>query len=186
MEGIFSCRVLLSTGCTSSTDAIGYAAALIRQGDADVLLTGGADACVTPGMIFGFCRMRVTSTKYNDRPAEASRPFDRGRDGFVLGEGAWLMTLEREERARDRGARIYATIEGYGSTCDAYHRVQMDPDGTEIARGLAGFDSADARLVMGKRSDAVIELLGSGNRGALVHRDNLVLVGTKEDAHELG
>ncbi|HEX7780305.1 MAG TPA: beta-ketoacyl-[acyl-carrier-protein] synthase family protein [Vicinamibacterales bacterium] len=127
---------VLSTGCTSSTDAIGYAAALIRQGDADVLLTGGADACVTPGMIFGFCRMRVTSTKYNDRPAEASRPFDRGRDGFVLGEGAWLMTLEREERARDRGARIYATIEGYGSTCDAYHRVQMDPDGTEIVRAI--------------------------------------------------
>jgi 3-oxoacyl-[acyl-carrier-protein] synthase II len=127
---------VLSTGCTSSTDAIGYAAALIRQGDADVLLTGGADACVTPGMIFGFCRMRVTSTKYNDRPAEASRPFDRGRDGFVLGEGAWLMTLEREERARARGAKIYATIEGYGSTCDAYHRVQMDPDGTEIVRAM--------------------------------------------------
>jgi 3-oxoacyl-[acyl-carrier-protein] synthase II len=127
---------VLSTGCTSSTDAIGYAAALIRQGDADVLLTGGADACVTPGMIFGFCRMRVTSTKYNDRPAEASRPFDRGRDGFVLGEGAWLMTLEREERARARGARVYAAIEGYGSTCDAYHRVQMDPDGTEIVRAM--------------------------------------------------
>jgi 3-oxoacyl-[acyl-carrier-protein] synthase II len=127
---------VLSTGCTSSTDAIGYAAALIRQGDADVLLTGGADACVTPGMIFGFCRMRVTSTKYNDRPAEASRPFDRGRDGFVLGEGAWLMTIEREERARDRGAKIYATIDGYGSTCDAYHRVQMDPDGTEIVRAM--------------------------------------------------
>jgi 3-oxoacyl-[acyl-carrier-protein] synthase II len=127
---------VLSTGCTSSTDAIGYAAALIRQGDADVLLTGGADACVTPGMIFGFCRMRVTSTRYNDRPAEASRPFDRGRDGFVLGEGAWLMTLEREERARDRGAKIYASIDGYGSTCDAYHRVQMDPDGTEIVRAM--------------------------------------------------
>jgi 3-oxoacyl-[acyl-carrier-protein] synthase II len=127
---------VLSTGCTSSTDAIGYAAALIRQGDADVLLTGGADACVTPGMIFGFCRMRVTSTRYNDRPTEASRPFDRGRDGFVLGEGAWLMTIEREERARDRGAKIYATVDGYGSTCDAYHRVQMDPDGTEIVRAM--------------------------------------------------
>ncbi|HUL75274.1 MAG TPA: beta-ketoacyl-[acyl-carrier-protein] synthase family protein [Vicinamibacterales bacterium] len=127
---------VLSTGCTSSTDAIGYAAALIRQGDADVLLTGGADACATPGMIFGFCRMRVTSTGYNDRPSEASRPFDRGRDGFVLGEGAWLMTLEREDRARARGARIYATVEGYGSTCDAYHRVQMDPDGGEIVRAM--------------------------------------------------
>jgi 3-oxoacyl-[acyl-carrier-protein] synthase II len=127
---------VVSTGCTSSTDAIGYAAALIRQGEADVLLTGGADACATPGMLFGFCRMRVASTRYNDRPIEASRPFDRGRDGFVLGEGAWLMTVEREDRARDRGAHIYATIEGYGSTCDAYHRVQMDPDGTEIVRAM--------------------------------------------------
>ena len=143
---------VLSTGCTSSTDAIGYAAALIRQGDADVLLTGGADACVTPGMIFGFCRMRVTSTRYNDRPAEASRPFDRGRDGFVLGEGAWLMTLEREERARDRGAKIYASIDGYGSTCDAYHRVQMDPDGTEIVRAM--------QLAL-KRSGRPIEEVGN-------------------------
>jgi 3-oxoacyl-[acyl-carrier-protein] synthase II len=127
---------VLSTGCTSSTDAIGYAAALIRNGDAEVLLTGGADACATPGMVFGFCRMRVTSTNYNDRPSEASRPFDRGRDGFVLGEGAWLMTLEREDRARARGAKVYATIDGYGSTCDAYHRVQMDPDGAEIVRAM--------------------------------------------------
>ena len=127
---------VLSTGCTSSTDAIGYAAALIRQGEADVVLTGGADACATPGMVFGFCRMRVASTRYNDRPSEASRPFDRGRDGFVLGEGAWLMTLEREDRARARGARIYATVDGYGSTCDAYHRVQMDPAGTEIVRAM--------------------------------------------------
>ena len=95
---------VLSTGCTSSTDAIGYAAALIRAGEADVVLSGGADACVTPGMIFGFSRMRVVSTRYNDTPAEASRPFDRGRDGFVLGEGAWMVVLEREDRARARGA----------------------------------------------------------------------------------
>ncbi len=95
---------VLSTGCTSSTDAIGYAAALIRHGEAEVLITGGADACATPGMVFGFGRMRVVSTRYNDRPAEASRPFDRDRDGFVLGEGAWLLTLEREDRARARGA----------------------------------------------------------------------------------
>ena len=69
-------------------------------------------------------------------PAAASRPFDRGRDGFVLGEGAWMMVLEREEDARARGAQIYAFVEGYGSTCDAYHRVQMDPDGTEIIRAM--------------------------------------------------
>jgi 3-oxoacyl-[acyl-carrier-protein] synthase II len=129
---------VLSTGCTSSTDALGYAARLIRAGEAEVLLSGGADGCVTPGMIFGFSRMRAVTTHYNDRPAEASRPFDRGRDGFVLGEGAWMYVVEREERARARGAHIYATVEGYHSTCDAYHRVQMDPDGEEIVAAMRG------------------------------------------------
>jgi 3-oxoacyl-[acyl-carrier-protein] synthase II len=128
---------VMSCGCTSSTDAIGYAASLIRAGEADVLLSGGADACVTPGMMFGFSRMRVMSTAYNDTPAQASRPFDRGRDGFVLGEGAWMVVLEREERARARGAHVYATIDGYGATCDAYHRVQMAPDGREIIRAIS-------------------------------------------------
>src|SRR6266849_5492674 len=127
---------VLSCGCTSSTDAIGYAAGLLRAGEADVVLSGGTDACVTPGMIFGFSRMKAVSMAYNERPAEASRPFDKGRDGFVLGEGAWMVVLEREERARARGARVYAIVEGYGSTCDAYHRVQMAPDGEEIVRAM--------------------------------------------------
>jgi len=127
---------VLSTGCTSSTDAIGYGMALLRSGECDALLSGGVDACVTPGMIYGFSRMRVMATRYNDDPAAASRPFDRGRDGFVLGEGAWMLVLEREEAARGRGASIYAYVDGYGSTCDAYHRVQMDPDGTEIVRAM--------------------------------------------------
>jgi 3-oxoacyl-[acyl-carrier-protein] synthase II len=125
---------VLSCGCTSSTDAIGYAASLVRAGEYEVILSGGTDGCVLPGMIFGFSRMRAVSTRYNDRPAQASRPFDRGRDGFVLGEGAWMLVLEREERARARGVMPYARIEGYASTCDAYHRVQMDPDGVEIVR----------------------------------------------------
>ncbi len=127
---------VLSNGCTSSTDAIGYAASMIRHGDAEVLVTGGADACVTPGTLFGFSRMRAVATKFNERPAEASRPFDRAREGFVLGEGAWLMTVESEARAKARGAKVYAYIDGYASTCDAYHRVQMDPEGTEIVRAM--------------------------------------------------
>ena len=127
---------VLSCGCTSSTDAIGYAAALLRAGDMDAVVSGGTDACVTPGMIYGFARMRAVSMAYNDRPAEASRPFDRGRDGFVLGEGAWMIVLEREDRARARGATVYASIDGYGSTCDAYHRVQIAPDGAEIVRAM--------------------------------------------------
>jgi 3-oxoacyl-[acyl-carrier-protein] synthase II len=127
---------VLSTGCTSSTDAIGYAAMLIRSGEYDTLLTGGTDGCVLPSMIFGFSRMRAVSTRYNHTPDAASRPFDRGRDGFVLGEGAWMLVLEREDRARARGARVYATVDGYASTCDAYHRVQMNPDGEQIVRCL--------------------------------------------------
>ena len=128
---------VISTGCTSSTDAIGYAASLIAAGQAEVILSGGADACVTPGMIFGFSKMKAVATRYNESPAEASRPFDLERDGFVLGEGAWMVVLEREDRARARGATIYATIDGYGSTCDAYHRVQMDPEGEQIVRAMS-------------------------------------------------
>jgi 3-oxoacyl-[acyl-carrier-protein] synthase II len=145
---------VVSTGCTSSTDAISYAASLIRSGEADAILTGGADACVTPGMIFGFSKMRVVATRYNDNPAAASRPFDRERDGFVLGEGAYMLVLEREDRARARGARIYATIDGYGSTCDAYHRVQMNPDGEQIVRAM--------RLAI-ERSGRALEEIGYVN-----------------------
>ena len=134
--GLHGISHVLSTGCTSSTDAISYAASLIRAGDAEVMLSGGADACVTPGMIFGFSKMRAVSTGHNDRPAEASRPFDRARDGFVLGEGAWMVVLEREDRARARGAPVYAIVEGYGSTCDAYHRVQIAPDVAEPVRAI--------------------------------------------------
>jgi 3-oxoacyl-[acyl-carrier-protein] synthase II len=127
---------VLSTGCTSSTDAVGYAASVLRSGEADLLISGGADACVTPGMIFGFSRMKVVTTRFNHEPAVASRPFDRCRDGFVLGEGAWMLVLETEAHARERGARVYAYVEGYGSTCDAYHRVQMDPKGEQIVRAM--------------------------------------------------
>jgi 3-oxoacyl-[acyl-carrier-protein] synthase II len=128
---------VLSCGCTSSSDAIGYASGLLRNGEAEVVLTGGADACVTPGMMFGFSRMRVTAAAFNDAPGTASRPFDRRRDGFVLGEGAWMLVLEREDRARARGARIYASVDGYAATCDAYHRVQMAPSGEEIIRAMS-------------------------------------------------
>jgi 3-oxoacyl-[acyl-carrier-protein] synthase II len=134
--GLFGMSHVLSTGCTSSTDAIGYACTALRQGDAEVVLAGGADACVTPGMIFGFSRMKVVATRFNECPEVASRPFDRDRDGFVLGEGAWMLTLETAARARARGARIYALLEGYASTCDAYHRVQMDPAGEQIVRAM--------------------------------------------------
>jgi 3-oxoacyl-[acyl-carrier-protein] synthase II len=128
---------LISTGCTSSTDALGYAFNMIRFGLAERLVSGGADATITPGIMQGFCVMRVVSATRNHEPERASRPFDRQRDGFVLGEGAWILVLEERERALARGARIYAEILGYGSTCDAYHRVRLNPSGEEPARAMA-------------------------------------------------
>ncbi len=127
---------LLSTGCTSSTDALGYAFNLIRFGVAERLLSGGADATITPGIMQGFCVMRVVSGSHNREPERASRPFDRRRDGFVLGEGAWALVLEERAAAQARGARIYGEILGYGSTCDAYHRVRLNPNGEEPARAM--------------------------------------------------
>jgi 3-oxoacyl-[acyl-carrier-protein] synthase II len=127
---------IISTGCGSSTDAIGYAFNLIRFGLADHLITGGVDATITPGIMLGFSIMKVVSASHNEEPDRASRPFDRRRDGFVLGEGAWILILEEREQALSRGASIYAEILGYGSTCDAYHAVRLDPSGEEPARAM--------------------------------------------------
>ncbi len=127
---------LISTGCTSSTDALGYAFNMIRFGLADRLVSGGADATITPGILRGFCVMRVVSASRNEQPERASRPFDKMRDGFVLGEGAWVLILEERERALARGAQIRGELLGYGSTCDAYHRVRLNPNGVEPARAM--------------------------------------------------
>ena len=140
---------LISTGCTSSTDAIGYAYRNLKLGVIDYVVTGGADATITEGVMTGFCIMRIVANQFNDRPEEASRPFTRNRDGFVLAEGAWMFVMERESTARARGAHIYAEVAGYASTCDAYHRVRMDESGEEPARAMtmamkdAGIDGSD-------------------------------------------
>ncbi|MFI5198093.1 MAG: beta-ketoacyl-[acyl-carrier-protein] synthase family protein [Thermoanaerobaculia bacterium] len=127
---------VITTGCTSSADAVAYAARLVAWGDEDLVLTGGGDAVITPGIMTGFSLMQILSTARTGAPSTASRPFDAGRDGFVLGEGAWMFVLEPLERARARGARIYAEICGYGTTCDAYHRVRLDESGEEPARAM--------------------------------------------------
>ena len=127
---------LISTGCTSSTDALGYAYRNLKLGVIDYVIAGGADATITEGVMTGFCIMRIVSNTRNDEPQSASRPFSRDRDGFVLAEGAWMFVVEREETARARGARIYAEVAGYGSTCDAYHRVRLDESGEEPARAM--------------------------------------------------
>jgi 3-oxoacyl-[acyl-carrier-protein] synthase II len=108
----------------------------VAWGDEDVVLTGGGDAVITPGIMTGFSLMQILSTARVGAPATASRPFDAGRDGFVLGEGAWMFVLEPLERARARGARVFAEVCGYGTTCDAYHRVRLDDSGEEPARAM--------------------------------------------------
>jgi 3-oxoacyl-[acyl-carrier-protein] synthase II len=127
---------IISTGCTSSTDAIAYAAQHIALGRQDTMLTGGSDAPLAPGILAGFNLMTVLTNEWNDEPARASRPFARDRSGIVLGEGAWVFVLEEYERASQRGAQIYAEITGYGATCDAYHRVRLADDGEEPARAM--------------------------------------------------
>ena len=128
---------LISTGCTSSTDAIGYAYRNLKLGVADYVICGGADATITEGVMTGFCVMRIVTNTHNDEPELGSRPFSRDRDGFVLGEGAWMFVMEREASARARRARIYAEVAGYASTCDAYHRVRLDESGEEPARAMS-------------------------------------------------
>lgn len=136
---------VVSTGCTSSTDAIFYACQSILTRQTDIVLTGGADAPIAPGILSGFCMMRILTGSWNDEPSRGSRPFSKNRDGFVLGEGAWLYVVETESSARARGAPIYAEIAGYGSTCDAYHRVRLDESGAEPARAMS-LAMEDARV----------------------------------------
>ncbi|MBI5368222.1 MAG: beta-ketoacyl-[acyl-carrier-protein] synthase family protein [Planctomycetes bacterium] len=139
---------VISTGCTSSTDALGYAALSIAAGRLPIYVAGGVDAPLAPGIMAGFCMMRVLTPAWNAAPERASRPFSADRSGFVLAEGAWLFVLEEREHARARGARIYAEVAGYGSTCDAYHRVRLDESGEEPARAM-GLACADAGLGIG-------------------------------------
>ncbi len=127
---------IVSTGCTSSTDAIGYAYRNIQSGVIDTMVTGGVDAPIAPLILRGFILMRILTTSWNAEPQRASRPFSRDRDGFVLGEGAWFFVLEERERALARGAHIYGEIAGYASTCEAYHRVRLEECGEEPARTI--------------------------------------------------
>lgn len=126
---------VVSTGCTSASDAMGYALQCLRSGSVDRVITGGAEACIVPGIMAGFCRMGTMTTRSGD-PKLASRPFNADRDGFVMAEGAWMLVFETLESARSRGAPVLAEITGYGTTCDAYHRVRPEPTGEEAARAI--------------------------------------------------
>jgi 3-oxoacyl-[acyl-carrier-protein] synthase II len=117
------------SACASGAEAIGYAMDMIRAGRADIVLAGGTEAAIMKLNIAAFAAMRALSTR-NDEPQRASRPFDRGRDGFVLGEGAGMVVLESAEHAQRRGARVYAVAAGVGYSSDAHHIAQPDPDGS--------------------------------------------------------
>ena len=125
----------LATACSSALDAVGYAFNAIRKKELDVILMGGAEASVFPQAFAAFCMLRAMSQR-NDDPARASRPFDKGRDGFVLGEGAGILVIEDMEHAKRRGAHIYAEIVGFGMTCDAYHMTAPEPSGKQATRAI--------------------------------------------------
>jgi 3-oxoacyl-[acyl-carrier-protein] synthase II len=127
---------IISTGCTSSTDALGYAFRHIKTGIMKTMIAGGVDSPLAPLILRGFQLMRIMTTRWNHEPQRASRPFSRDRDGFVIAEGAWFFVLEEMEQAMERGAHIYGEIAGYGSTCEAYHRVRLEECGEEPARAI--------------------------------------------------
>ena len=144
---------VITTGCTSSTDAFGYALRQIQFGFLPMMLVGGVDAPIAPGIMKGFTLMKIMTSSWNDAPERASRPFSADRDGFVVAEGSWMFFLEEYEHARARGVRILAEVAGYGSTCEAFHRVRLQECGEEPARAIqmamedAGISAGDVNYV---------------------------------------
>ena len=135
------------TACASGTDAIGEAFHQIRFGLVDVALTGGTEAAITQLAVAGFCRLQALTTKFNDNPTASSRPFDKDRSGFVMGEGAGILVLESLQHAQKRGATILGEVVGYSMTCDAFHLTAPDPDGSGAARAMkAAQEMSGARV----------------------------------------
>ncbi|HHT9115411.1 MAG: beta-ketoacyl-ACP synthase II [Planctomycetes bacterium] len=141
-------NVIVATACSSGNQAIGIARDMIKSGQADLVLTGGVEAPIFPLNLAAFCSLRIMS-KRNDQPEKASRPFDKDRDGFVMGEGAGILMLESEENACERGAHIYGEIAGYGATSDAFHMTMPSQDRMQICKAMrlaiddAGLDIKD-------------------------------------------
>ena len=144
---------VVTTSCTSSTDALGYALQHIQAEMLPMFLVGGVDSAITPGIIKGYSLLRALTTSWNHAPERASRPFSADRDGFVLAEGSWMFVLEEYDHARARRARIYAEIAGYGCTCEAFHRVRLSESAEEPARAImlaldeAGLAAEDIQYV---------------------------------------
>ena len=128
-------NAVITTACASSTHAIGMAFKLLQLGNAQVIISGGTESAITPMALAGFCKMRALSTQ-NDHPKKASKPFDKGRDGFIMGEGAGILVLETLQHAKERNANIYAEILGFGMTADAYHITAPAPEGEAAAKAI--------------------------------------------------
>ena len=125
------------SACASGTHSVGESFRMLRDNKADVMIAGGSEAAITELGYAGFCSMKAMSTQFNDTPQKASRPFDKDRDGFVMGEGSGVLIMETLEHARARGARIYCEIAGYSATCDAYHITSPDPEGKALSHAIS-------------------------------------------------
>jgi 3-oxoacyl-[acyl-carrier-protein] synthase II len=195
MYGFQGPNLAIVTACTTATHCVGEATRLIQYGDADVMVAGGAEATVTPLAIGGFASAKALSTR-NDDPATASRPWDVGRDGFVLGEGAGVLVLEEYERAKARGARIYCEVVGFGMGADAYHMTAPCEDGAGAARCMrnalrdAGIAPEEVDYInahgtstpLGDKAETVAVKVALGS-----HAKNIVVSSTKSmTGHLLG
>src|SRR6476660_10513915 len=151
--GLRGASHVVTSGCTSSADGVGYSVRQIQAGRLDMVLSGGADAPISLGIVKGFILMKILTDSWNHAPERGSRPFSVDRDGFVVAEGSWMFVLEEYEHARARGARMLAEIAGYGSTCEAFHRVRLQECGEEPARAIglamteAGIGATDVQYV---------------------------------------
>ena len=172
---------VISTGCTSGLDSVSYATELIREGSADVMIAGATDAPISPITVACFDAIKAT-TPHCGAPERASRPFDKTRDGFVLGEGAAMFVLEEEEHARKRGAYAYAEIAGFASRCNAFHMTGLRPDGREMAEAIsAALDEARTN----PQEVSYINAHGSGTRQNDRHETAAVKRGLGEHAYRI-
>ncbi len=193
MFGLKGPNVAIVTACTTGTHSIGDAARMIEYGDADVMVAGGAEAAITQLGVGGFAAARALSTR-NDDPATASRPWDKDRDGFVIGEGAGVMVLEEYEHAKARGARIYAELSGYGMSADAYHMTAPNMDGPRRSMNNALKNAGiDATAVQYVNAHGTSTPLGDANETNAIkatfgaHAHKIVVNSTKSmTGHLLG